>query len=153
MRKARIITHWLPSDRYCALETGVVIDISVSNKIPTFLAHLTGLILITASARPYLSGTDRFLLLIYRVKIPERFEFRRVAKSFGNALTWILPVYQIIVKVAYASPQFARKTQEATIGRILKDSQISKVYTTSHEMSHTRVQSSKAMSKLRLLTY
>ena len=64
-----------------------MIDISVSNKIPTFLAHLTGLILITASARPYLSGTDRFLLLIYRVKVHERFEFRRVAKSFGNALT------------------------------------------------------------------
>ena len=62
-----------------------MIDISVSNKIPTFLAHLTGLILITASARPYLSGTqsDRFLHLIYRVKIPERLEFRRVAKSFG----------------------------------------------------------------------
>ena len=60
-----------------------MIDISMSNKIPTFLAHSTGLILITASARPYLSGTDRFLHLICRVQIPERFEFRRVAKSFG----------------------------------------------------------------------
>ena len=74
-------------------------------------------------------------------------------RGLGNALTWILPVYQRIVKVAYASPQFARKTLEATSGRILKDSQISKVYTTSHEMSHTWVQSTKAMSKLRLLTY
>lgn len=62
-------------------------------------------------------------------------------RGLGNALTWILPVYQRIVKVAYASPQFARKTLKATSGCILKDSQINKVYTTSHEMSHTWVQS------------